>query len=91
MIAESEKASYPGVVCSHCGAVILVTGKPAKLHARTKELGSDVEDSKTQSFPLRCRACEKEGIYPIEQIREFEGTPKIQRQRFSRKERSLRL
>jgi hypothetical protein len=91
VIAEAEKTSYPGVVCSHCGAVIPVTGKPAKLYARSKELDSDVEDSKTQSFPLRCSACEKEGVYPIGQIREFEGSPKVRRQRFSRKERSPRL
>jgi hypothetical protein len=77
MIAESEKTSYPGVVCSHCGAVIVVTGKLAKLRDRTQD--SAAGEPHTRSFPIRCKACEKETVSSVEQIKEFEGKPTIRR------------
>jgi hypothetical protein len=85
MVAESEKISYPGVVCSHCGATIPVTGKLAKLRERNKESSADSEESQTQAFPIRCKACDKESISSVDRIREFDGKPKLPRQRFNRK------
>jgi hypothetical protein len=80
--AESEKNSYLGVVCSHCGAAIPVTGKPAKLHQQRPGMDSCIEEANTKSFPLRCKACEKEGVYAIKQISGFDGVPKTRRHSF---------
>jgi hypothetical protein len=79
MIAELSKPSYPGVVCSHCGAAIPVTGKAARPYERAKSSEPVDNESQTRSFLKRCGACEKEGVYAITEIQEFEGRPKIRR------------
>jgi hypothetical protein len=79
MIAELSKPPYPGVVCSHCGATIPVTGKVARPYERAKSSEPVDNESQTRSFPKRCGACEKEGVYAITEVQEFEGRPKIRR------------
>jgi hypothetical protein len=76
--AELAKAYSPGIVCSHCGQAIPVTGKAAKLYESWKLSGTD-DGSETRSFPLRCRACDEEGVYSLDVIKEFEGPPKTRR------------
>jgi hypothetical protein len=75
VIAELSKPSYPGVVCSHCGATIPVTGKAARLYENIKSSELLDNESQTRSFPKRCGACEEEGVYAITEIHEFEGRP----------------
>jgi hypothetical protein len=79
--AELAKAYYPRVVCSYCGQGIPVTGKAAKLYDSWKLSGTD-DRSKTRSFPLRCRACEEESVYSVDEIKEFQDRPKLDSKRF---------
>jgi hypothetical protein len=88
MIAELSKPSYPGVVCSHCGATIPVTGKAARLYERATSSEPVDNESQTRSFPKRCGACEMEGVYAITEIQEFEGRPKIRRAKISAQDSS---
>ena len=37
---------------------------------------SENQDAKSRAFTLRCKACNEEGVYAMEAIREFEGMPR---------------
>jgi hypothetical protein len=88
MIAKLSKPSYPGVVCSHCGATIPVTGKAARPYERAKSSEPADNESQTRSFPKRCGPCEQEGVYAITEVQEFEGRPKFRRAGTSSQESS---
>ncbi len=77
MIQEISQIHYLGVVCSRCCARIPVPKKAAALYEEVKhgEM-SEGQDVKSRAFTLRCKACDEEGVYAMEAIREFEGPPR---------------
>ena len=58
---------YRGVACSRCGQPIPIFTVVGNLNGQL------------HSFPLRCRVCEKEGIYTVADIHSFAGEPKQRR------------
>ncbi len=78
MIQEITQIHYLGVLCSRCKERIPVPKRAAALYEELKhrEAGSD-QDTKSRAFTLRCKACDEESVYGIEEIREFEGSPRV--------------
>jgi hypothetical protein len=77
MIQEITQLHYLGVLCSRCNARIPVPKKVAALYEEVKHGEvSDGQDVNTRAFTLRCKACDEEGVYAMEAIREFEGSPR---------------
>lgn len=74
---EEMTQSYPGVLCSRCKEAIPISKKTAVLHEELKrgEVSAH-EDTMSRAFTLRCKACYGESVYGIEQVREFEGSPR---------------
>jgi hypothetical protein len=78
MIQEITQLRYLGVLCSRCNARIPVPKKAAVLYEETKDGAvNESHDVKTRAFTLRCKACDEEGVYAMEAIREFEGPPRV--------------
>jgi len=70
MIPELMR-SYRGVLCRRCNEPIPVSPKVS--------LQDEFEYSKADApggFVARCRVCEYENVYPIAQLRSFEGEPR---------------
>ncbi len=78
MIQEITQNKYPGVLCSRCKEPIPVAKRVAVLYEEIKrdEL-TDREDVKSGAFTLRCRACDEESVYGTEEVREFDGPPRV--------------
>ena len=72
MPVESSSKHFRGVLCRHCGKAVRVPGlvlrKDSEIH------GEHVSNEDThfqlisRVFVLRCRSCEREAIYAIDQI-----------------------
>jgi len=78
MIQEITQAQYLGVLCSRCNARIPAPKKTAELYEEIKHGEvSEGQDVKSRAFTLRCKACNEEGVYAMEAIREFEGLPRV--------------
>jgi hypothetical protein len=76
MNQQLEKQSYAGVVCRSCRQAIPV---PAIVISKASEIENDPscrEDPQGCVFTLRCRACDKEMPYRVNDIVDFEGTPR---------------
>ena len=71
MIHEATHDIYRGVVCFRCMKPIPVSSKLAGPWGES----NCQELNPTYSFPLRCRVCEKEGIYLVSDVHDFEGEP----------------
>jgi len=72
MIAEL-KINYRGVLCNRCNEPIPVPSKVISLQ-------DEIEHRKTGTrgaFTVRCRLCEYEGVYSIQDIRSFDGEPRL--------------
>jgi hypothetical protein len=77
VIQESKKSHYRGVRCSRCREPIPVSEKVASLQP-----GLNLEETNAvRTFALRCRSCEEEGVYAVDQTQDFEGEPKSRRLR----------
>jgi hypothetical protein len=78
MIQEMTQSHYLAVLCSRCKERIPVPNRAAVLYEQL-ELGevSGVQDVESRAFTLRCKACDGESVYRFEEIREFEGKPRI--------------
>lgn len=73
MIAELTK-SYPGVKCRQCGAAIPVS---AKVAFSKDEIGDCEADKELlHSFLARCKACEFETRYAVDEVQKFDGEPR---------------
>lgn len=81
MAAVAKSAQFRGVLCRHCGKPIRIPGIVLR---KDSEYRGQHDASDTQFhlisrvFVLRCRACEREAIYAINQIVDcaFTSAPK---------------
>lgn len=71
MSAAAMSAHYRGVVCRHCGKPIRIPGIVLRKDRECQEQ-HDPADTHfhlvSRVFVLRCRSCEREAIYAINQI-----------------------
>lgn len=85
MIQEVTQSQYPGVPCSRCKEPIPVPKRVAALYGQLKHADlADEHDPKSRAFTLRCRACNEESVYAVDEIREFDSPPRartLQRKR----------
>ena len=82
MIQEITQATYLGVLCSRCNERISVPRKTAERYTELKHSeASESQDAKSRALTLRCKACDEEGVYAMEAIREFEGPPRVRVQK----------
>jgi hypothetical protein len=76
MNQQLEKQSYAGVVCRSCRQAIPL---PAIVISKASEIENDPasrENPQSCVFTLRCRACDKELPYRVNEIVDFEGAPR---------------
>lgn len=71
MSAEPVSQHFRGVVCRHCGKPVRIPGIVSR--KESAYLGKHEENDSqfllaSRVFVLRCRACERESIYAINQI-----------------------
>lgn len=71
MISELTK-SYRGVLCSRCGEPIAVSAKIVSLQDEQEYR----ETNAPRAFALRCKLCESEGVYAINNVQGFDGEPR---------------
>jgi hypothetical protein len=78
MIQEMTRAHYLGVLCSRCRERIPVTKKTVLLYEELKhgEAGEG-QELVNRAITLRCKACDEESVYGINEIIEFEGPPRV--------------
>jgi hypothetical protein len=71
LAVSSATEHFRGVLCRHCGKPVRVPGLVLRKDRETQGY-HDASDSHYQLisrvFVLRCRACQREGIYSISQI-----------------------
>jgi hypothetical protein len=72
MIQEATTQHYLGVLCSRCKVEIPV---PPRIAMRQLTSKSD-QDTQPRGFSVRCKVCNEEAVYGVNQIQEFEGTPR---------------
>jgi hypothetical protein len=71
MLAESALQHFRGILCRHCGKPVRIPGIVMK---KDNECQGIHDESDThfhlisRVFVLRCRACEKESVYAVNQI-----------------------
>jgi len=71
MLAVSSTQHFRGVLCRHCGKPVRIPGIVLR---KDSECQAQHDDSDThfhlisKVFVLRCRSCQKEGIYAMNQI-----------------------
>ena len=84
MIVEA-KQQYRGVLCLHCHQPIPLSSSAARNEtAAEEEQKRDGDRRTTQSFTLRCRACEDEGLYTGLDVIACDGTPRIRKSHASK-------
>lgn len=71
MAAVAKSAQFRGVHCRHCGKPIRIPGIVLRKDSESRGQ-HDASDTQFQLisrvFVLRCRSCEREAIYAINQI-----------------------
>jgi hypothetical protein len=71
MSSETMHQNFRGVLCRHCGKPVRVPGLVMKKESDSRT-PHDENDSSFQLtsrvFVLRCRACQRESVYNINQI-----------------------
>ena len=67
MIAALPK-TFRGVLCRWCRKPIGVPKRVEERHHDGEGTAGEPHDLVSQTFTLRCRACEKESIYSVNQI-----------------------
>jgi hypothetical protein len=74
MSDTATKSSFRGVKCHHCGKPVrvpsLVVRQESASHGHHEENDSTFHLI-SRVFVLRCRSCEKESVYAINQIADF--------------------
>jgi hypothetical protein len=75
----TQQEKYSGVRCYSCGEAIPLPAKTVqKVHARAEKAEASHADTPIV-FNLRCKACEKESFYGVQDIKQIEGTPRMSR------------
>jgi len=71
LAVSSASEHFRGVLCRHCGKPVRVPGivlrKDSERHGH-QDTGDSQFQLISRVFVLRCRSCEREGIYAMEQI-----------------------
>lgn len=71
MAAVAKAAQFRGVLCRHCGKPVRIPGIVLRKDSESQGQ-QDSSDTRFQLvsrvFVLRCRSCEREAIYAINQI-----------------------
>jgi hypothetical protein len=71
MAAVAKAAQFRGVLCRHCGKPVRVPGIVLRKDSES-HVHHDANDVRhhlvSRVFVLRCRSCERESIYAINQI-----------------------
>lgn len=72
--SQSSSENFRGVLCRHCGKPVRVPNMVMKKESESH----DQQDSNqteyhliSRVFVLRCRSCEKESVYNVNQIQDF--------------------
>ena len=74
MSAQVSSESFRGVLCRHCSKPVRV---PRMVMEKESESHDHNDSNQTEYhlisrvFVLRCRACEKESVYNVNQIQDF--------------------
>jgi len=72
MSVESPSENFRGVLCRHCGKPVrvpkIVLRKDSENHGEHSDRGDTHFQLISRVFVLRCRSCERESIYAIDQI-----------------------
>ncbi|MFY9691167.1 MAG: hypothetical protein WA369_01670 [Candidatus Acidiferrales bacterium] len=76
MNQQLEKQVYAGVVCRCCRQAIPLPSIVLSMAAEIDGDPSSLETVQARVFSLRCRACDKEMPYRVDEIVDFEGTPR---------------
>jgi len=78
MAAVAKAAQFRGVLCRHCGKPVRIPGIVLRKDSESQGQ-QDTTDTRFQLvsrvFVLRCRSCEREAIYAINQIVDCTFTP----------------
>jgi hypothetical protein len=79
MAAVAKSAQFRGVLCRHCGKPVRVPG--IVLRKDSESHGTDSNNAEfhlvSRVFVLRCRSCERESIYAINQIVDCPPVPNV--------------
>ncbi len=67
-----ELKSYQGVVCLRCNEPIAVSQKVVDLQGKIGETDASVP----YTFTARCKSCEYENVYIVQDVRAIDGEPK---------------
>ncbi len=82
MIQEKPRSRYLGVLCFRCKERIPVPIRAAVLYEELRHGEvSDGKQERSYAFTLRCKACDEESVYVVEEIGEFEGIPRFRTQK----------
>jgi len=76
MNQQLEKQVYAGVVCRCCRQAIPLPSIVLNMAAEIDADPSLRDTAQSRVFSLRCRACDKEMPYRVDEIVDFEGTPR---------------
>jgi len=76
MNQQMEKPVYAGVVCRCCRQAIPLPAIVLSMTAEIENDPSSYDNPQSRVFSLRCRACDKEMPYRVNEIVDFEGTPR---------------
>jgi hypothetical protein len=82
MTHEAPKQVYRGVLCFYCHQPIPISAAAAHRENKLRpgEM-STAHELGSCAFALRCRACEREGLYAESNFKDFEGTPRVRTRR----------
>jgi len=77
MSQDAVQQSYRGVLCLSCRQPIPLPSILIEIDSRLRGLiAGNAEEPSTRVFSLRCRSCEREKPYRINDIVDFAGEPK---------------
>lgn len=76
MNQQMEKQVYAGVVCRCCRQAIPLPAIVVSMAAEIENDPSSHDNPQGRVFSLRCRACDKEMPYRVNEIVDFEGAPR---------------
>jgi hypothetical protein len=76
---DLKNQQYSGVRCYSCGEAIPLSAKTLQKVSERAEQADAVPSESPIVFNLRCKACEKESFYGVQDIAKIDGTPRLSR------------